>query len=357
MIQRFTQPGTVSPGYILIAKQPFGPAAGSTQTPMSIVDRSGRVVWYVEELPPGNGDFQKQPDGTYTIATFGAHLDIPTAFPSTYQRVDVLGNSLGTLNIPEEDGGRTDNHEMRVLPSGDALLLGVYITQMDLTAYDGGSNANVVENTLWRLAPDGGVEFAWSSETASTPADVASFVSFATSPLDAVHANSIDVTSDGNYLVSSRHMDAVLKIDSQTGDVIWRLGGKRSDFTFVNDPINGFSGQHYAREIAPDDILLFDDGNDHSPSLSRAVEYQLDTTAHTATLVWSYTPPLDGAGKPIYGSAMGSAQRLPDGDTLIDYGTVSRVDEVDANGNLVWQLTDPNPSFGLYRATFVDSLY
>jgi hypothetical protein len=68
--------------------------------------------------------------------------------------------------------------------------------------------------------------------------------------------------------------------------------------------------------------------------------------------VWSYT-----ASPTVFAFAMGSAQRLPNGNTLVDYGTASRVDEVDPQGNLVWTLSDPHPGFGFYRATFIDSLY
>jgi arylsulfate sulfotransferase len=158
--------------------------------------------------------------------------------------------------------------------------------------------------------------------------------------------------------VSARQMSQVWKIDAHTGDLIWKLG-YHGDFTFVNDPLGRFTGQHYVRETAPDRLLMFDDGNGHTPPQSRAVEYQLafaslpdGGSSNTATLVWSYTP-----NPSIYAYAMGSAQRLSNGDTLVDFGTLSQVEEVDAQGDLVWQLKDTIRDDGIYRAQLIDSLY
>ena len=278
--------------------------------------------------------------------------------PAIYYRVDSLGNVLATYTVPGPDAG-TDNHEFRVLPDGDVMFMGAEIHVMDLTAYDAGASVPANCNTVYRLHADGGVAFFWDSFDYTTPADIdPNLVWIDSSPLDATHTNSIDVTSDGNYLVSSRDMSQVWKIDSQTGAMIWRLG-YHGDFTFVNDPLGGFSGQHYARELAPNDILLFDDGNSHLPVLSRSAEYKLELATgpdggaqNTATLVWSYTPEPS-----IFAFAEGSAQRLSNGNTLVAYGGYSRLDEVDANGNLVWQLIDEGGDGSFYRAQLIDSLY
>ncbi|GIT32243.1 MAG: hypothetical protein Ct9H300mP2_3220 [Candidatus Neomarinimicrobiota bacterium] len=43
--------------------------------------------------------------------------------------------------------------------------------------------------------------------------------------IDYVHANAIELDNDGNILLSCRHMDEITKINHQTGEIIWRLGG------------------------------------------------------------------------------------------------------------------------------------
>ncbi|KAJ5628580.1 hypothetical protein N7490_010808 [Penicillium lividum] len=60
---------------------------------------------------------------------------------------------------------------------------------------------------------------------------------------DYVHLNSIDKNEDGDYLVSARFTDTIYKVSGKNGSIIWRLGGKRSDFTTDFQ----FSRQHHAR--------------------------------------------------------------------------------------------------------------
>ena len=46
--------------------------------------------------------------------------------------------------------------------------------------------------------------------------------------------NAVDIDDEGNYLISLRHFHQVLKIDKDSGDIIWRLGGKVNDFYMGN---------------------------------------------------------------------------------------------------------------------------
>ena len=42
--------------------------------------------------------------------------------------------------------------------------------------------------------------------------------------------------------------------------------------------------------VTTNDYTMFDDGNLHNPSVSRGVEYIVNTNNMTATLVWQYPP-------------------------------------------------------------------
>ena len=53
---------------------------------------------------------------------------------------------------------------------------------------------------------------------------------------DYFHINSIDVDADGHLLVSARNTWAVYKVHRRTGEVLWRLGGKRSSFRMGEEP-------------------------------------------------------------------------------------------------------------------------
>jgi hypothetical protein len=72
---------------------------------------------------------------------------------------------------------------------------------------------------------------------------------FTSNSVDYVHGNSIEEDTDGNIIISCRHLDQVNKINVGTGEFMWRLGGIKNEFTFINDP-EPFTYQHDARRIA-----------------------------------------------------------------------------------------------------------
>jgi len=99
-------------------------------------------------------------------------------------------------------------------------------------------------------------------------------------------------------------------------------------------------------------LTLFDNGASHQPPQSRAVEYQLDVPARRARLVWQYN-----ASPPIFAAAMGFTQRLSGGNTLVTYGAVPEVREVNAAGDLQWTLRPFEQPGLIYRSFRIASLY
>jgi hypothetical protein len=71
-----------------------------------------------------------------------------------------------------------------------------------------------------------------------------------------------------------------------------------------------------------------------------AIEVKLDLTAKTATQTWMYkgTDPTK-SNAPIVNDVLGDAQRLPNGNTMVDFATKATIQEVDKNGNLLQQIT------------------
>jgi hypothetical protein len=159
-------------------------------------------------------------------------------------------------------------------------------------------------------------------------------INLAAPSVDYVHGNAIELDTDGCLLLSSRNMCEITKISRTTGEILWRWGGRNNEFTFVNDSL-GFSYQHAIRRIPNGNVTLFDNGNLHPRPFSRALEYMLDETTKTATLVWEYSN-----RPPAYANAMGYVQRLPNGNTLIGWGTATpTVTEVGPDGTKVFELS------------------
>jgi hypothetical protein len=347
-----TKSGEASGPYTLVSFIEGNAALGVEYAP--VLGPTGIPVWYLT-LPQGHGisaDFQKQSNHTYTVATYDAAALQPdlNENPSIYVQYDVLGNQLATWKSPDEPA--TDEHDIRILTDGTALLNGIEFEHLDLSKIvDGGlPDAGIYGDMFERIAPDGGVLFHFSSFTLPITDEDPSNPLAGQTAIDGYHSNAIEVMDDGNYLLSYRNLSEAVKVDSTTGDILWILGGPRSSFTFVNDPLLGFRLQHGVRELANGHIIMFDDGYERN---SRAVEYELDMTAMTATLIWSVT-----AENPAYQTyAFGYADRLENGNTLICYGTASTVEEVTPDGGLVWDLYDQNHDYGFYRSYRLDSLY
>jgi hypothetical protein len=144
-------------------------------------------------------------------------------------------------------------------------------------------------------------------------------------------------------------------VNPDTHAVEWQFGGIKNQFTFVNDPLDGFDGQHSARVLPNGHLLVFDNGWTHSPQMSRAVEYELNTSAMTATMVWQYR-----ASPSIFNDFTGSVQRLANGNTVVGFTRGGIVDEVRPDGTRlsrgVIQLA-PNNNATPYRVLRINNLY
>ncbi len=149
---------------------------------------------------------------------------------------------------------------------------------------------------------------------------------------DYVHANSIDVDHDGTLLVSARNTSAVYKIDRQTGRVVWRLGGRKSDFRMGDQA--AFGWQHDVRRQTDGTITIFDD--QQPPKLGRGLVLELDEVAKTATFVRSYARP---EGLEI--SSQGNLQVLASGNVLVGWGSQPVLTEFTSDGRVVFDASLP----------------
>jgi len=247
-------------------------------------------------------------------------------------------------------GYLTDPHEFVLLPNGNGLLIAEDTQIMDLSGrVPGGQEAaEVVGNHVQEITPAGEVVFEWRCWDHFDVLD-ARHENLTNTTIRSVHMNAIDVDFDGHYLISSRHLDEITKINRETGAIIWRWGGNHNQFTFLNGALP-FNYQHDIRAVAskPGYYTLMDNGNHRVPAYSRAVEYRLDTLAMTAEEVWSYRHDPDR-----FSSSMASTQRLENGSTLIGWARPSlpKVSEVSETGALLFEgdFTDPSVCYRAHR--------
>lgn len=323
----------INPSYGRIFISGFRTDAVSYTPYLTIYDNSGSLAF----SKPGIGisvDFKKQLNGNYSFFSF---------LTEKFYILDPDFNYIDSVTCG--NGYTTDLHELIVMENGNMLIMSYDTIEVDMSQIitGGQSNAIVAGLVIQELDKNKNVVYQWRSWEEMEITD-GSHQDFTAAKIDYAHGNSIEPDWDGNLIISSRHLDEITKINRKTGKIMWRLGGKKNQFTFINDDIK-FNYQHDARRVAPGRLLLFDNGNFHSPPFSRAVEYELDEVNLTAKLVWQFDH-----SKEIYGFAMGNAQRLSNGNTFIGWGfTQPNVTEVTPLGKIVYEMSF-DPGYVSYRA-------
>jgi hypothetical protein len=233
-------------------------------------------------------------------------------------KVWTLGSEIRSVNINGKNTLQTGSTiEEWDITKGAVTRLASLFNLLD-PVKERTSDSNTTAGFFWRGAQD---QFSGKTE-------------------DWDHSNSISISPDGTILLSHRHLDQITALKPDFSGVAWKLGGPDSDFTFPN-PADKFYHQHYAHMLPNGNILLFDNGNlrpeAEGGQYSRALELELDFDTMQARKVWEYRSQPD-----LYAAAVGSAVRLPNGNTLVDFGyddvnksPVFTLVEADAKGNAV----------------------
>jgi hypothetical protein len=253
------------------------------------------------------------------------------------------------LQIP--DHPPADAHDFEPLPNGDFLLEArTKVSGVDLSAIGGLPNTCILDAEVEEVTPSGQQVWSWFASQHLSAAEInpdmrpTVALSTCTTPQDAWHLNSVDPLGS-DFLISLRFANAAYRINSATGNVVWKLGGSTTpqSLTIIGDPQSGVIGQHDARMLPDGSVSMFDNGTDGSGNVVRAarvVRYQIDTNAGTATLVQQIREPL------VTGAAFccGSARLLPNGDWAIGYGFLGVNAEVTPSGTRVLSMNFNDPS-------------
>jgi hypothetical protein len=315
-----------APGYLFIAAKDSTRPGG----PM-ILDDDGRVEWFRDVSPLQATDFRVQTyhgkpvltwwQGTFNKAGIGrGRYEI---YDDTYHRI---------AEVDAGNGVHGDLHEFSITPRDTALLVAYNVVPRDLTSVGGVKNGWVYDSVVQEVdIATGRVLFDWRSlghvplveSMLRKPVEAAAKRKGA---FDYFHVNSVDVDDDGNLIISARNTHAIYKISRSDGHVIWRLGGRKSDFEM--GPGTTFGYQHDARRQPDGTLTLFD--NSSTPAIakySRGLVLQLDEKNMRASLVHAYIHP-----KRILSPHQGDLQRLPDGHVIVGWGGEPYVSEFTGDG-------------------------
>jgi arylsulfate sulfotransferase len=312
------------------------------QTPLFLpsfaTDLEGNLVW----LGPRNVSLLTRPEEGGTF--FGLSESRVDPALDAVRKFDLVGMTVLETNAARVSeqlvamGKRPItgfHHEARTISSGRIVALAS--VEQILTDVQGPGPIDVLGDMIVVLDADMQVVWSWDAfdhldvtrrallEQTCPEDPGCSPYYLAAEANDWTHGNSVAETPDGALLFSVRHQDWVLKIDYQggdgNGDVIWRLG-KDGDFTYdSDDPFPWFSHQH---DVAYEPgsrwrIALFDNGNTRwtldPQAKSRGQVLELDEPNRIARFALN-------ADLGAFSPALGSAQRLADGNYHFDAGFV-----------------------------------
>jgi len=284
-------------------------------------DRAGTPVWWMKNgIPPLHP--QALRDGTLSWlvrqpGTNGRTQGTNGRFAWAIRRLNgkVVRYVKGARNL------LTDAHELMLLPNGNYLLNTFPRDRgLDLRPFGGPARAVGRGSQVQMLTPRGRLVWKWHAGSHIALAETGrwwNMILKRNQPFDYLHFNSAEPV--GNSMVMSfRHLDAVYKINRRTGKVLWKLGGTPTSerLEVRNDPHGDFpfGGQHDARVNRRGILSVFDNATTLNRP-PRVVRYRINEGAGTATMVNSF-----GDSMVPLSSCCGSAQELPNGQWLVNWG-------------------------------------
>lgn len=307
------------------------------------VDMMGEVVnsWTLSEAPAERQIFSV---ALLDTGNLFAWLYVPGADAPPFvfkggvmMEVDWDGNVVWQVEDPDQ------HHDAQVLPNGNLLVLRAEPLPDGYAERVSGGLPAAFGDVMWtdwvaELTLDGETVWEWHVWEHLAPEDY---------PINGVdgrdewtHANGIAPMADGNVLISFRNINTLGVIDRETGEFTKLLGAP---------PL---AQQHHPSILPNGNILLFDNGAhraDSALTYSRVVE--IDPVS--LEFVWEY---VDQSILNFFSPLVSSAQRLPNGNTLIAEGNFGRIFEVTMEGEVVWEFVSPyftlNPILGEVNTIF-----
>ena len=306
--------------------------------------------------------FQAFPDESHPRARYAYHRTREGLHGAVLVVLDKYFKVVGGDVSIKSPFNSTDAHDQEITPDGDIVLTAYSLHNRDLSFLQDafpdlgmlGSNEQVRDSAIQIQRADGTVVFNWSSWDHMAIEDCISS-QFAR---EYAHVNYTGLV-DGDLIAGFRRCSKILRIDIDTGDVVWRAGPSilsreqweagetlqpdrgPAPLDFVNDPRGGFSGQHGGQMTADGNLLVYDNSDTcgvppgvpadakgltecgSAGSRTRAVEYALDTANDELVFLREHVMPESdpprGAGGPG-----GHAEPLENGDWLVSWSDTSR---------------------------------
>ncbi|MFF0377383.1 arylsulfotransferase family protein [Actinoplanes missouriensis] len=331
------------------------PFAGSALRGPLIVDEQGSPVWFRKVPDPATVaiDFKPQTYRGKPVLTWWEGTIGGTGGQGVGQGEFVVADQAyrEITRIRATGTEQADQHDLVLTDRGTALFWVYDPVAYDLTALGGPADGVLHDGVLQEVdVATGRKVFEWRARDhigvaesyAPLPQGDSSHL-----PYDYLHPNSVSLDADGHLLLSARHTWAVYKVHRRTGEVLWRIGGKKSGFQV--DERSAFSWQHDFQRRRDGSYSVFDNGAGITveKEYSRGLVFRVDEKAEAVTFVAEYVHP-DRISAPT----QGNFRELADGGSFVGWGQQPHFTEHDADGRvrLAGHLPGDNQSYRAYKA-------
>ena len=364
--------GATAPGYLFFA--PSGSSHINSTAPTIATD-DNELIWFGPRGQAFNfGQYQYQGknvlaywNGTVFPEPVGRGNGVITILDSSYETIATVtlpGNWL-TLNASQHFASNIDLHEINITPQNTVLITANNVTQHDLSSVGGPVAGWTVDSVIFEIdIASNEMLFEWHA------LDHLDRIPFSASKLtigsegyngttqatawNYFHINAVSqLNGQEGYLISSRYLCSEIAVSKSSGAVLWILSGDNGgDFQLASNA--SFCYQHDIRQRNNDQrgglnwdscdsedgnqivISLFDNANSPltlpNPTVpSSGLVLQLDINAKTAVALARYEYP----NYPIYSTAQGNLEFLPNGHKFVGYGLTPFMQEFDSQGNSV----------------------
>lgn len=324
-----------APGNIFVTPR----AKGGQRTGPTILDANGKVVWF-HRLSARRTAIGLAPQ-TYRgkpVLTWGQRpplLKEGDLYSGTKRSVyNVIADTSYRIIARVRARGRnikTDLHEFQITKRNTALVLAFRIFRADLSKYGGPKRSAVLDNIVQEVdIRTGRVLMTWSAVRHISPR-YSSVRPPKTGAWDAYHINAISEDSDGNLLLTARHMSAVYKIARNSGRVMWKLGGRGSNFKVSRSA--AFYYPHDAQRAPDGSLTIFDNRATalDRKGASRALNLRVDTKTRRVTVANAFRHPTGSTA-----TSQGNVTELPNGNFFVGWGSSPWFSEYAPDGRLVF---------------------
>lgn len=319
----------------------LAPYAGPGQYGPMILDSAGKLIWF-KPVPAGAraADLRLQEYEGKPVLTWWQDPLIADGHRSA--GIVIADTSYKDIAIVRAGNGyQPDLHAFVITPQGTAFTTAYDAIRCNLRAQGGLANGAVADTVVQELdLRTGLVRFEWHSLDHVALSDSYQPVrpnGTPTSPWDYFHINMIDPQPGGDLLVDSRNTWAAYEVNSTSGQILWRLGGKHSSFAL--GPGAAPAWQHDAVEQPNGNITFFDNGA--TPKVhpqSRGTVLSVNSTQKTATLLESFAHP----SPPLVVASQGDLQALADGNWFVGWGQEPYFSEFEPGGRLLFDARLPS---------------